>query len=55
MNEGEKQIHFRDLLRKEVTNFAAMLKSGSKWQPYGFGGDRETGEDIGSEGEKKGV
>ena len=54
MREGEKQIHFRDLLRKEVANFAAMLKSGSKWQPYGFGGDRETDED-GGEGENKSV
>ena len=42
LREGEKQYHFRDLLRKEVANFAAMLRNGNKWAPYGFGPDRET-------------
>jgi len=42
--EGEKPVHFRDLLRQEVANFAAMLRTGSKWDPYGFGPLRELKE-----------
>ena len=38
----DKQYNFRDLLRKEVANFAALLRAGGKWQPYGFDTERET-------------
>ncbi len=39
-----KQWHFRDLLRREVANFQAMLKSGDKWVPYNFAPNQETPE-----------
>ena len=42
LHEGEKQYHFRDLLRREVANFAAMLRGGTKWSPYGYGLTRES-------------